>query len=444
MNRIDSPTAVTALAAPTAVSGIVGFFSGGNPSTSTAPTTLSAEWLNMVQEELVAILAAASIVPSKADRGQVLAAIQALIAVASVPFASDAEGIAGTATAKALTPHSGAALVTARIDAIVNGAPAALDTLKELADAVNDDANFAATVLTALNARTTILGVQGGAYLFASDTGAANALVAALAPTPPALAAGMAVLIKVLNTNTGAAVLSLNGLGPASILYTGTPLAGGMLRSGQLYHLVHDGTNWQLLNPNLSGVASYADRTAAGSDGIVVPGWATHAEVQIVGAGGGGSGCSGGYAGAGGGAGGYSAGVVTVTPGATLTRVVGAGGAGGSASGSNGGDSSLTGVGTATGGQGGQSSTSAGGGGGAAANAGMRNFPGGYGGDGNARVVNTQGGAGAPGPFGGGGRTGSGGGLAGVAAGAGGGGAWLDDGPGGAGADGAVLIRFMS
>jgi len=42
------------------------------------------------------------------------------------------------------------AAVNAAITSLVGGAPGALDTLKELADAINDDASFAATVTTAL------------------------------------------------------------------------------------------------------------------------------------------------------------------------------------------------------------------------------------------------------------------------------------------------------
>ena len=40
--------------------------------------------------------------------------------------------------------------ITTAVSGVLNGAPAALDTLKELADAINDDASFAATVTTAL------------------------------------------------------------------------------------------------------------------------------------------------------------------------------------------------------------------------------------------------------------------------------------------------------
>jgi hypothetical protein len=42
------------------------------------------------------------------------------------------------------------AYIAAAIAALINSAPGALDTLEELADALGDDANFAATVTTAL------------------------------------------------------------------------------------------------------------------------------------------------------------------------------------------------------------------------------------------------------------------------------------------------------
>lgn len=42
------------------------------------------------------------------------------------------------------------AFVQAAVASLIGGAPSALDTLKELADAINDDASYAATVTTAL------------------------------------------------------------------------------------------------------------------------------------------------------------------------------------------------------------------------------------------------------------------------------------------------------
>ena len=45
------------------------------------------------------------------------------------------------------------AYVVARINEVIDGAPAALDTLNELAAAINDDANFAGTITTALSTK---------------------------------------------------------------------------------------------------------------------------------------------------------------------------------------------------------------------------------------------------------------------------------------------------
>lgn len=74
---------------------------------------------------------------------------------------------AGVADAKARANHTGtqtastisdlAAAVDARVQLIVDSAPAALDTLNELAAALGDDPNFAGTVTTALGGLDTRL-----------------------------------------------------------------------------------------------------------------------------------------------------------------------------------------------------------------------------------------------------------------------------------------------
>lgn len=79
MFRIDNVTAAPALPAP-AAAGTPGYFTNGDPSTNTPRTIVDQDWFNMMQEEMLAILGAADINPDKADRGQVLAAILALIA----------------------------------------------------------------------------------------------------------------------------------------------------------------------------------------------------------------------------------------------------------------------------------------------------------------------------------------------------------------------------
>ncbi|MDT8872291.1 hypothetical protein RAA17_16585 [Komagataeibacter rhaeticus] len=71
-------------ALPTDSIGAPGYFTGGSTSGG-APTRVRYWWLNMVQEELAAIATAAGATLDKSNNGQVLAAIQALIAK---PFGS--------------------------------------------------------------------------------------------------------------------------------------------------------------------------------------------------------------------------------------------------------------------------------------------------------------------------------------------------------------------
>lgn len=55
-------------------------FTEGNPSTGAIATAVTADWLNSAQEEIIAVLVAAGVVPAKADNGQLLEAIVSLIA----------------------------------------------------------------------------------------------------------------------------------------------------------------------------------------------------------------------------------------------------------------------------------------------------------------------------------------------------------------------------
>jgi len=83
------------------------------------------------------------------------------------------------------------AFVKAAIDALINGAPGALDTLNEIADAIADDANVAANLTTLINARATtanatltgttqvaLLKMSGGLVNAANDSAAASGGVA--------------------------------------------------------------------------------------------------------------------------------------------------------------------------------------------------------------------------------------------------------------------------
>ena len=58
----------------------------------------------------------------------------------------------------AASTYATPANITTAINNLVNGAPAALDTLKELADAINDDASYASTITTALGNKAPLSG----------------------------------------------------------------------------------------------------------------------------------------------------------------------------------------------------------------------------------------------------------------------------------------------
>ena len=95
MHRIDSSTATPD-----------NRFTEGNPVIPIPATTVTADWLNSVQEELCAIVAAAGIELDKTQHAQVLAAIRALIA-------EKTPGIATTETNGLVHPDG----VTINIDA---------------------------------------------------------------------------------------------------------------------------------------------------------------------------------------------------------------------------------------------------------------------------------------------------------------------------------------
>ncbi|CAG9256293.1 gp53-like domain-containing protein [Paraburkholderia caribensis] len=75
MYRIDDATAASSLPTPE-VAATEGYFTEGNPATGTPATNVRGSWLNMIQEELRAIVVAAGLTPSKTTYNQVLAAIR--------------------------------------------------------------------------------------------------------------------------------------------------------------------------------------------------------------------------------------------------------------------------------------------------------------------------------------------------------------------------------
>lgn len=78
MQRIQSVGTVDALPEPE-FSGRPGYFFGGDPTTGKQATVVTADWLNMVQEELLAVVTGAGLEPDALTQDQVLQAIRALV-----------------------------------------------------------------------------------------------------------------------------------------------------------------------------------------------------------------------------------------------------------------------------------------------------------------------------------------------------------------------------
>ncbi len=102
----------------------------------------------------------------------------------------------------------------------------------------------------------TISAIQQEKYVYAADTGVANAMVVSQSPAPT-IVAGSIIVVKAAAANTGATTISVNSTPAVAVTKSGaTPLTGGEIHSGQIIALVSDGVQYQILSG--SGVTSAA------------------------------------------------------------------------------------------------------------------------------------------------------------------------------------------
>lgn len=112
MFQTDQASAASSIPTP-ASPGTQGYFTNGNPATGVAATIVDADWLNMVQQELVNVVLGGGIALSKTTYNQVLAAIKRLCQSTTV--------LADTGAANAYTATNAVPLVAGTSPTWVDG-----------------------------------------------------------------------------------------------------------------------------------------------------------------------------------------------------------------------------------------------------------------------------------------------------------------------------------
>lgn len=107
MQRIDGPFTVAAKPAATPAVSEPGFFFGGNPAAGQKATIVTADWLNMVQEELCAVVEAAGLSLDRANAGQLLAALTKMVTEATSGQLGVPKGVIAMWSGNVLAPPAG-------------------------------------------------------------------------------------------------------------------------------------------------------------------------------------------------------------------------------------------------------------------------------------------------------------------------------------------------
>lgn len=269
MFRIDVPTANAILSAPAAV-GTPGYFNNGNPALLIPSTVVDMDWLNSVQEELVAIATALGGALSKTTRNQCLTAIQAMIQQQTGNYAVDTG--AADVYVGAYTPA-----ITAYVDGMIlrlfvantnltttptfnAGTPGAKAILRDDGTAIvagdlpaNSYAAFeyrAATTkwyLLSVTQNVAAAAIQAQSPNYQPAGGTANAITATYAPGIGAHITGAPLRVKIATTNTGAVTFN-PGPGVKNVVTPqGAALSQGDLVAGALVTFMYDGVSYQFM-----------------------------------------------------------------------------------------------------------------------------------------------------------------------------------------------------
>ena len=163
MFQPDDPSAVPLMPAPSAA-GTPGWFGPGDPATGELPTLLSADFMNGVLAELLAVLAAAGIQPNKAQTTQLLTAIQAI-----VRQVGDARYLT-SAGASFVTPQQ----LAAAIAGLIGNPSAPLQTLLAIDQEIANNEGVAAALASLVASKVNRSGDSMGPLTVASLTSTGN------------------------------------------------------------------------------------------------------------------------------------------------------------------------------------------------------------------------------------------------------------------------------
>ena len=133
MQRIQAPGNVSTKPALTERTQSPGYFHHGDPANGQQATLVTADWLNMVQEELVAIVTAAGIALNAENTAQVRAAIEKLIQNGSTSLSTELKALISTAQSTANTAKTNAATAQSTANTAKTNAATAQSTVDTLA-----------------------------------------------------------------------------------------------------------------------------------------------------------------------------------------------------------------------------------------------------------------------------------------------------------------------
>lgn len=143
----------------TSTANALGEYTQGQPGSGIDATMITAAWLNAVQRELTNLVVGSGQALTPSDDNQVLKAVKALQEAASTwsKLSGKPTTVSGFGLTDAFTKSETNAAILKAVADLVASSPAALDTLKELADALGNDPNFATTMTNALAAKAPLV-----------------------------------------------------------------------------------------------------------------------------------------------------------------------------------------------------------------------------------------------------------------------------------------------